>query len=111
MTHTLNRAGYETTTATGPLQALEIVTMRGGFDLVVTDVIMPEMCGPELAQQIRRLTPLCAIMLISGCVPAAMRCPEGAAFLGKPFSAPDLLRAVESLLHQSSIRFGQSGAA
>jgi CheY-like chemotaxis protein len=98
VTHTLNRAGYETTTATGPLQALEIVTMRGGFDLVVTDVIMPEMCGSELAQQIRLLTPRGAVMLMSGCVANTERLPQGTAFLGKPFSAPDLLPAVEKAL-------------
>jgi diguanylate cyclase len=94
----LERAGYDTTTATGPHQALEIVTIRGGFDLLVADVTMPVMCGPELAEQIRALTPLCAVMFMSGCVPAANRLPHGAAFLGKPFLASDLLRAVEGVL-------------
>jgi len=64
----LERAGYETTTALGPLRALEIITIRGAFDLVVSDVVMPEMCGPELAQQVRLLSPSSAVMLMSGCL-------------------------------------------
>jgi two-component system cell cycle sensor histidine kinase/response regulator CckA len=64
----LERAGYETTTALGPLRALEIITIRGAFDLVVSDVVMPEMCGPELAQQVQLLSPASAVMLMSGCL-------------------------------------------
>jgi DNA-binding NtrC family response regulator len=107
----LDRAGYETTTALGPLQALEIVTIGGGFDLVVSDVVMPLMCGPELAQQIRLLSPSSAVMLMSGCVPAAGQLPHGVSFLGKPFSAPDLLRAVDRVLQESSLRAKRSSAA
>jgi DNA-binding NtrC family response regulator len=99
----LDRAGYETTTAPGPLQALEIITIRGGFDLVVSDVVMPEMCGSELAEQVRLLAPSSAVMLMSGCVPVE-RLPRGIPFLGKPFLPSDLLRAVDKVLQASSLR-------
>ena len=96
----LQSAGYETVTAPGPRQALEIVTIRGGFDVVVSDVVMPEMCGPELAGQIRLLSPSSAILLMSGCTLTG-NLPENVSFLGKPFVAKDLLRAVDRLLQAS----------
>ena len=75
----LHGAGYETVTAPWPRQALELVTIRGGFDVVVSDVVMPEMCGSELALDSRRIP-----------------------FLGKPFEAKDLLCAVDRLLQPST---------
>src|ERR1039457_7362665 len=51
----LVRWGYEVHTAPGPMQALQAVRELPCFDLLVSDVIMPEMCGPELAKQIRAL--------------------------------------------------------
>jgi DNA-binding NtrC family response regulator len=97
----LARAGYETTIAPGPLQALEIISIRGGFDLVVSDIVMPQMCGPELAQQIRLLSPSSAVLLMSGCVPFLGQIPGDVPFLGKPFAASDLLRAVGRALRES----------
>jgi DNA-binding NtrC family response regulator len=99
----LERAGYETTTALGPLRALEIITIRGAFDLVVSDVVMPEMCGPELAQQVRLLSPSSAVMLMSGCLTYAGQLLQGVPFLGKPFSPSDLLRSVDRVLRKSSV--------
>jgi two-component system cell cycle sensor histidine kinase/response regulator CckA len=93
----LQRAGYETVTAPGPLQAIEIVAAGGGFDLVVSDVIMPVMCGPELAGQIRLLSPSSKIMLMTGCASQG-QLTKGFPFLGKPFSPSGLLGAVERAL-------------
>lgn len=93
----LQRAGYETVTASGPLQAIEIVAVGGGFDLVVSDVIMPVMCGPELASQIRLISPSSNIMLMTGCASEGLL-PRGFHFIGKPFSPTDLLRTVEGAL-------------
>lgn len=100
----LERAGYETITALGPRQALDIITIRGAFDLVVSDIVMPEMCGPELAQQVRFLSPSSAVMLMSGCAPDG-QLPQGVPFLRKPFSPSELLRAVERVLRKSSVRW------
>jgi CheY-like chemotaxis protein len=97
----LDRAGYETTTVPEPRRALEIIVATGGFDLVLSDVVMPEMRGPELAERIRRLSPSSPVMLMSGCV-AASQLPRGIPFLGKPFSSSDLTRAVSKVLKKSS---------
>jgi len=99
----LDRAGYETTTAPEPQRALEILVAAGGFDLVLTDVVMPGMRGPELAERIRRLSPSSSVMLMSGCIPAG-QLPRGIPFLGKPFSSSDLTRAVDRVLRKSRQR-------
>lgn len=93
----LRRAGYETVTAPGPLQALEFIRGRDGFDLVVSDVIMPVMCGPELASRIRLLSPSSKIVLMTGCASEG-QVPKDLPFVGKPFSPSDLLGAVERVL-------------
>ncbi len=93
----LQRAEYEVAPAGGARQALAIIADTEPFDLVVTDVVMPEMCGPELAGEIRSLSPSSAIMFISGCVPVG-QLPRGVPYLGKPFSPRDLLSAVVRVL-------------
>ncbi len=97
----LQKAGYDAVAVEGAEQALEAVDQRGKFDLVVSDVIMPGMCGTELASQIRNRHPSCAIMLMSGCV-SGERLPSGLPFIGKPFTAPDLLAAVSRALRPAA---------
>jgi len=97
----LERAEYEVAPAGGPKQALAIIADAGPFDLVVTDVVMPEMCGPELAGEIRARSPSSAIIFITGCVPVG-RLPKGVPYLGKPFSPRDLLSAVDRVLSTST---------
>jgi len=97
----LQRAGYETVAAPGPLQALETIKARGSFDLVVSDIVMPVMCGTELASQIRLLSPSSKIMLMTGCASEG-QIPKDLPFVGKPFSPSDLLGAVERVLQSSA---------
>ena len=101
----LDRAGYATTTEPEPLRALEIIAAAGSFDLVLSDVVMPGMRGPELAERIRRLSPSSSVILMSGGVPAG-QLPRGIPFLGKPFSSSDLTRAVGKALRKSSRQRG-----
>ncbi|HXN48796.1 MAG TPA: response regulator [Bryobacteraceae bacterium] len=97
----LERAEYEVAPAAGARQALAIIADADPFDLVVTDVVMPEMCGPELAGEIQARSPSSAIMFISGCVPVG-QLPRGIPYLGKPFSPRDLLSAVGRVLSTSA---------
>ncbi|HEY1203432.1 MAG: response regulator [Bryobacteraceae bacterium] len=101
----LERAEYEVAPAPGPKQALEIIATAGPFDLVVSDVVMPGMCGPELANEIRARSPSSAIMFISGCVPVG-QLPNGIPYLGKPFTARDLLGAVARVLGATELKSG-----
>jgi two-component system, cell cycle sensor histidine kinase and response regulator CckA len=98
----LERAGYEVATASGPLQALQVVmTTNRTFDLVVSDVVMPEMRGPQLANEIRFLSPASGIIFMSGYVDPD-ELPKGTPFLRKPFSQSDLLGAVRGVLRVSA---------
>ncbi len=93
----LDRAGYEATAEPDPLRALEIVAKTEKFDVVLSDVVMPGMRGPELAERIRLVSPWSQIILMSSYVPAN-ELPRGIPFLGKPFSLDDLTRAVAKAL-------------
>jgi two-component system cell cycle sensor histidine kinase/response regulator CckA len=92
--------GYEVHAASGPTQALEIARNAPCFDLVVSDVIMPEMCGPELVRRIAQICPTTAIVMMSAYV-AAEAIPKRAAFISKPFLVTDLYSVVASLLAPS----------
>lgn len=61
----LERAGHEVTTASDGVEAVRLVD-AGPFDLVVTDLIMPEMEGIATIQQLRRLAPDMKIIAMSG---------------------------------------------
>jgi two-component system, cell cycle sensor histidine kinase and response regulator CckA len=99
----LETAGYRVLAAPGPQQALEIVKTQAQLDLVMTDVVMPEMCGPRLVSEIKALAPRTPVMLISGCVPNG-DLPKGVPFVGKPFSPRGLLAAVEKVLQSAGSR-------
>ncbi len=109
VTRVLEGAGYEVAAASGPKQALELVGSQGSFELVVSDVMMPEMCGPQLASEIRLRSPSSRILLMSGWAPVE-RLPKGVPFLGKPFSPRDLLDAVERAV-QAAASVPESGGA
>lgn len=94
---TLEAAGYQVLEASGGRAALEIVRRATGpIRVVVTDVEMPEMSGPELAGALRELRPGIPLIYITG-DPAALRCvlrDGDGAVLAKPFSPAALLVAV-----------------
>ncbi len=73
------------------------------IDLLLTDVIMPEMLGTELVERIKPLRPGISIVFMSGyshevLAPGALAEQNGSAFIEKPFSAGELLRAIRELL-------------
>jgi two-component system cell cycle sensor histidine kinase/response regulator CckA len=96
----LEGAGYDVLSAPGPAEAVGIVEAQPPIDLVVSDVVMPGLHGPELAGEIKRLSPATAIMLISGCV-TEHGLPVGTPFVAKPFSPGVLLETVERVLQAS----------
>lgn len=94
----LSHQGYDVHSAPHPVQALEVAkTANPCFDLVVSDVIMPEMCGPELVRQIRRMCPTIAVILMSAHI-ASEALLEYAAFISKPFLLTDLRSIVRKAL-------------
>jgi DNA-binding NtrC family response regulator len=97
----LSGRGYEVHAFSSPIQALEIARDAPCFDLLLSDVIMPEMRGPELVSRIARLCPTAAVVLMSGHI-ACEELPERAEFIGKPFRLTDLYSVVEKALERPS---------
>lgn len=97
----LSGHGYDVLAAPGPVEAIAMTRDRrdARIDLVLTDVVMPKMNGPELIVALRQLRPEIPALFMSGYTDDAT-VVEGVrdaaiAFLEKPFHAADLLAAVE----------------
>ena len=98
----LKNAGYTTTCAASGDGALELLKSGINCNLLVTDVVMPGMSGPELAAQFEKLRGPVPVLFISGHTEDASvrggRLPEHKRFLQKPFAPTELLKTVRQLL-------------
>jgi two-component system cell cycle sensor histidine kinase/response regulator CckA len=97
----LARAGYTITTAADGEEGLEHVTKGGAFDLVVSDVVMPNMDGPAMAREIRKLAPNLPILFMSGYAEDHLRREidvENMHFIPKPFSVQEISEKVGAVL-------------
>ncbi|HJL17306.1 MAG TPA: ATP-binding protein [Sandaracinaceae bacterium LLY-WYZ-13_1] len=98
----LGQTGYRVLSAERPARALELASQLGDeIDLVITDVLMPEMNGPELAQAIRAHSPRSKLLFISGYTDGELRNlmdVESAPFLQKPFGPDQIRTTVRRLL-------------
>jgi PAS domain S-box-containing protein len=96
-TEMLARHGYRVVTAAGPEQALEVTEP---WDLLLTDVVMPKMSGPQLAQVLAETHPGAGVLFMSGYSGAAVadRGMLGADLLEKPFTLDELGRKVRAAL-------------
>ena len=72
------------------------------FDLLLTDIVMPEMDGIELARRASELDPSLKIMFITGFAAVALhpdsKAPKDAKVLSKPFHLRDLVTEVERMM-------------
>ena len=99
----LEEVGYEVTSVDSAESALKALDASGrAFDLVLSDVVMREMSGIDLARQVRARGPLPRILLISGHLDERVisQMPRDLPFLAKPFSAPALMERVRELLSE-----------
>ena len=99
MQRVLESRGYHVRTAHSGSEALQVV-MKHGSDLrlLLTDVLMPGMSGPALAEAAERSLPGLPVMYVSGyCDEYNDWLPEGV-FLAKPFTASQLLERVRALI-------------
>jgi CheY-like chemotaxis protein len=99
----LEASGYRVLVARHPPEALPIVaTHDETIHLMVTDVVMPTMSGPELAERIRGLRPNLHVLYMSGYADNAIVqhgvLEAGLAFLQKPFTPDALVRKVRDAL-------------
>ena len=91
---TLEAAGYEVLEAATPKIAIELARESDGVDLLVTDIVMPEMDAFELAERISAAIPGVRILYTSGYTDAAAEGP----FIQKPFTPQQLVDKVSAVL-------------
>ena len=98
----LREAGYKTTLASDGPEAIEAAKGMESLDMLVTDVMMPQMTGDELARQIRISTPEIKVLYLTGFSDRLFKEKvtlwADEAFLDKPSSVKGLLQAVSLLL-------------
>jgi CheY-like chemotaxis protein len=98
----LEDVGHEAIAVSSGQAALEIMEKRAGIDLVVTDVLMPEMNGLQLARRIRAQLPHLPILLASAYGDLAS--PDILPRLQKPFTQRELLQSIASLVGSTRTR-------
>jgi PAS domain S-box-containing protein len=99
----LENLGYTVFAANSPLQALALCKEKQqSIDLLITDVIMPEMNGKELKENVQRLYPQIKTLYMSGYTADIVAhrgvLDEGIQFLQKPFSPKALAQKIRTLL-------------
>ena len=99
----LETRGYTVHEAGSGVEALEIMEeLNGAIDIVVSDVVMPEMDGPSLLRELRKSYPDMKFIFVSGYAEDALarNLPADAkfGFLPKPFSLKQLAEAVREML-------------
>ena len=93
----LTRAGYLVTSVDRGTTAVPHIE-TGAFDLLLTDIVMPEMDGIELAQHCAKVAPHTQVMFITGFAAVSLRAEESvpqAKLLSKPFHLKDLVQEVD----------------
>ncbi len=98
----LSQAGYDVRSACHGVEALELMRKyESSIDVVVTDVVMPEMGGRPMVEQLRRRRPQLPVLYVTAYTDDASMIDElkatGARLLEKPFTASQLAEAVASL--------------
>lgn len=102
-TRALTNKGYEVLTAENGEAGLSVFNEQTKeIDLLITDVMMPGMDGPTLAQEIRARMPQLKIIFISGYTEERLKdtLGEGVYFLPKPFTLKQLAAKVKEVLEQ-----------
>ncbi|MGB2627495.1 MAG: ATP-binding protein [Candidatus Acidiferrum sp.] len=99
----LTSQGYSVLAARHPLDAEAICKSHPGpIQLLLTDVVMPEMTGPDLANRLTKLNPQLRVMFMSGYIDDSVVRQgirdRGIAYLQKPFSPISLARKIRDVL-------------
>lgn len=106
LTRALTRAGYNVESVDRGTTALALI--RGGerFDLLLTDIVMPELDGIELAQKATVIDPNMRVMFITGFSAVTLRAGQAlpnAKVLSKPFHLKDLVLEVDRVFEVGSL--------
>ena len=100
----LRSHGYRVLVASNAAEALQVAREHAGtIDLLLTDVVMPGLPGPELAARLETVTPGLRVLYVSGYADdsvARLGAEEGISFLAKPFTGEALAARVREVLDQ-----------
>jgi CheY-like chemotaxis protein len=110
----LRRQGYQVLEAAGALQACQLFEQHPHIDLLLTDVVMPTMNGPALAQRLIGFQPELRVLFISGHTDVLMPLDEdhpNVGFLSKPFRASVLTERVRTILTRPGREAPRDGSA
>jgi len=100
--------GFHATSFNDPLDALQAARLEAP-DLLITDVVMPQLSGVDLAIQIQKQCPNCKVLLFSGQLATAHLLDSAHAqgfefeVLSKPVHPADLLAGIQSLTERSTL--------
>ena len=99
----LKLKGYKVITPSNPTEAAQVCEQHEGpIHLLLTDVVMPTMSGPQLAEHVAFLRPGLKVLYMSGYTDNAIVphgiLEEGIPFLQKPFTPDSLTRKVREVL-------------
>jgi two-component system, cell cycle response regulator CpdR len=104
LTRALEKSGYFVSAVSSGTDAVPLLESEH-FDLLLTDIVMPEMDGIELARHCSKVSPKTEVMFITGFSGVALRAGESvprAKILSKPFHLRDLVLEVERLFGDQS---------
>jgi two-component system cell cycle response regulator CpdR len=105
LSRALERSGYEVVSVDRGTAALPLIESQR-FDLLLTDIVMPEMDGIELAQHVAAIAPETRVMFITGFAAVTLRAgrvaPE-AKVLSKPFHLRDLVLEVDRIFNRERV--------
>ena len=103
LTRALVKAGYEVESVDRGTDAIPFLE-KEHFDLLLSDIVMPEMDGIELAQRCAEISPRTKVMFITGFAAVSLRASREqphAKVLSKPFHLRDLVLEVERVFEDA----------
>lgn len=105
LTRALTKSGYAVESVDRGTTALELIKSGQSFDLLLTDIVMPEMDGIELAQKAAIVAPMLRVMFITGFSAVSLKAGQAmpnAKVLSKPFHLRDLVLEVDRMFEVGS---------
>ncbi len=102
----LTRSGYAVVDVDRGTAALAYVEAGEKFDLLLTDIVMPELDGIELAQRVSLIDPHMRVMFITGFSAVSLKAGQSlpnAKVLSKPFHLRDLVLEVDRIFDRESM--------
>lgn len=100
----LKHLGHDVTTVTLPSKALDLAGhTQSGFDLVISDITMPEMNGHQLAERLHRLWPEVPVLFMTGYDSHMAESTGVPFFIPKPLSLQALKDGIQKILSDPSL--------